>query len=273
MHPKADNTMKGILLPDIGKMKFQLTRYEPAEQLRAYIQHYWVVEWDLRGQEPYRQAVLSHPNVNIVFEAEHTRIHGIWDKTSTQLLEGQGSVFAIKFMPGGFYPFLKRPLSTLTRQSIDLVDIFGDESILLENDIVAAENVAAQVERSNRFFVTRLQEHPDKNVVLVNEMVAVLVAEPDILKVEQLAVRFDVSVRTLQRLFDRYVGISPKGVIQRYRLHEVAEQIEKGDIIDWLKLSLDMGYFDQAHFIKDFKAMLGKTPDEYMSTIEKARKG
>jgi AraC-like DNA-binding protein len=101
-------------------------------------------------------------------------------------------------------------------------------------------------------------------------MVATLIAEREILKVEHLASRFDMSKRTLQRLFNRYVGVNPKGVIQRYRLHEVAEKIEQGDVIDWLKLSLDMGYYDQAHFIKDFKTMLGRSPEEYARAIEDA---
>ncbi|WP_239618138.1 helix-turn-helix transcriptional regulator [Cohnella mopanensis] len=266
MNPIADHSTKGILRADAGKQKFKLSRYEPAQELRTYIQHYWVVEWDLRGMEPYRQTVLSHPNVNLVFEPENTRIYGIWEKTSTQILEGQGSVFAIKFNPGGFYPFWQKPLSTLTRQSIALSDLFGEEAAPLEADILAAGDAASQVERMDRFLLARLPDE-DGNVELVNRMVATLVADRDILKVEQLAERYDVSVRTLQRLFDRYVGVSPKGVIQRFRLHEVAEKIEKGETVDWPALSEEMGYFDQAHFIKDFKAYLGKTPDEYMRTI------
>ncbi|QJD86133.1 helix-turn-helix transcriptional regulator [Cohnella herbarum] len=271
MDPVADHSTKGILHADAGRLKYKLSRYEPADALRIYIQHYWAVEWDLRGQEPYRQTVLSHPNVNLVFEPERTRIYGIWEKTSTQLLEGQGSVFAVKFNPGGFYPFWRQPLSALTRRSIALSDVFGAEAGLLEADILAAAgDAAAQVERINRFFLARLPDE-DENVELVNGIVAALVTDLDILKVEQLADRFDLSVRTLQRLFDRYVGVNPKGVIQRFRLHEAAERIEQGEAVDWPKLSLDMGYFDQAHFIKDFKAYLGKTPDEYMRSIPSAK--
>jgi AraC-like DNA-binding protein len=266
MNPTTDHSTKGILHADAGKRKYNLSRYEPAEELRIYIQHYWAVEWDLRGQEPYLQTVLSHPNVNLVFEPERTRIYGIWEKTSTQLLEGRGSVFAVKFNPGGFYPFWRKPLSLLTRQTIALPDVFGEEAAALEADMLSMTAASSQVERINRFFLERLPFR-DENVDLVNGIVAALVADRSILKVEQLADRFDVSVRTLQRLFDRYVGVNPKGVIQRFRLHETAEKIEQGEVVDWAKLSLDMGYFDQAHFIKDFKSYLGKTPDEYMRSI------
>jgi AraC-like DNA-binding protein len=269
MDPKADYSTKGILQADAGKQKFKLSRYEPAEELRPYIQHYWVTEWDLRGLEPYRQVILSHPNVNLIFEPGNTRIYGVTEKTSSYLLQGQGSVFAVKFNSGGFYPYWKEPVSELTGRSIVLTDAFGEDGRLLEEDILGMSDVASQVERINRFFSTRLPELDD-NVPLINEMVATLIAEREILKVEHLASRFDMSKRTLQRLFNRYVGVNPKGVIQRYRLHEVAEKIEQGDVIDWLKLSLDMGYYDQAHFIKDFKTMLGRSPEEYARAIEDA---
>jgi len=266
MNPKADDSTKGILQADAGKMKYKLSRYEPAPELRMLIQHYWMAEWDLRGQEPYVQAVLSHPNVNLVFEPDHTRIYGIWEKISSQLLQGQGSAFAVKFNPGGFYPFWKQPLSKLTSQAIELSDIFGEAGSLLEGDILRSRSVAEQVERIDRFFIDRLPEQ-DENVELLNEMVATLIRDREILKVEQLASRFSMSMRTLQRLFDRYVGVSPKGVIQRYRMHEVAEKIESGEARDWLELSLDMGYYDQAHFIKDFKTIMGQSPEEYLRTI------
>lgn len=154
MDPIADHSTKGILRADAGKRKFKLSRYEPAEELSPYIQHYWVVEWDLRGQEPYRQTVLSHPNVNLVFEPGLTRIYGIWEKTSTQILEGQGSVFAVKFNPGGFYPFWLKPLSSLTRQTIVLSDVFGEEANVLETAILSASDVEEQVGRINRFFLS-----------------------------------------------------------------------------------------------------------------------
>ncbi|TVX96868.1 DUF6597 domain-containing transcriptional factor [Cohnella terricola] len=270
MDPIDDRSTKGILQADAGKGKFKLSRYKPADELQSYIQHYWTVEWDLRGLQPYRQTVLSHPNVNLVFEPGRTRIYGIWEKTSSQLMEGLGSVFAVKFNPGGFYPFWRQPLSKLTRLSADMADIFGAEARALEHDILAAAGEPGdQVDRIDRFFLERLPE-PDRNVELVNEMVSVLVEDRDMLQVEQLAERFGVGVRTLQRLFDRYVGVSPKGVIQRFRMHEVAEKLDKDEAVDWTKLSQDMGYYDQAHFIKDFKTVLGKTPDEYTKAIGKS---
>ncbi|MFC5402558.1 DUF6597 domain-containing transcriptional factor [Cohnella soli] len=262
MQPIEDRSTKGILRAQAGDGLFRLSRYEAAEPLRSYVQHYWTVEWDLRSREPYTQKVLSHPNVNFVLEKGKTRIYGIWDKTAVQVLEGVGRVFGVKFNPGGFHPFWGQPLSTLTERSIGAEDVFGAAVLELEKEVLSADDLSEQVGRMDRFLLDRLPE-ADANVELVNRIVAKMAEERDIVKVDQLSDRFALGARTLQRLFDRYVGVSPKGVIQRFRMHEVAERIEKDKEIDWADLSAEMGYYDQAHLIRDFKALLGKTPEEY----------
>jgi AraC-like DNA-binding protein len=60
-------------------------------------------------------------------------------------------------------------------------------------------------------------------------------------------------------------------VIKRYRLQEAADQVADSEVVDWAKLALDLGYFDQAHFIKDFKTIVGRTPAEYASIAVRRR--
>jgi AraC-like DNA-binding protein len=78
--------------------------------------------------------------------------------------------------------------------------------------------------------------------------------------------RYGLGVRALQRLFREYVGVTPKWVIQRYRLFEAAERLSAGDA-DGAVLAHALGYFDQAHFIRDFKAMVGKPPLAFARTL------
>jgi AraC-like DNA-binding protein len=76
-----------------------------------------------------------------------------------------------------------------------------------------------------------------------------------------------MSVRSLQRLFSQYVGVSPKWVIRRYRLHELLERMHSGEQPDWAQLAAELGYFDQAHLSNDFKAITGYTPTEYRGRL------
>ena len=112
-------------------------------------------------------------------------------------------------------------------------------------------------------FLLRLSPGEDDNCVLANDIVDTIHRERTITKVDQVVERFQINKRGLQRLFSQYVGVSPKWVIQRYRLHEATELAAAGEMVDWAKLAVELGYYDQAHLIKDFKAMVGLTPADY----------
>ena len=249
----------GILNPKAAGIKFELTRHAPSTDLAFFVSRYWVIHWDLA--EPYVQETLSYPCVNLVFERGNTRVWGIDSGRFARRLEGKGQVFGVKFRPGAFYPFLKTPISALTDRSISFFEVFGIDADPLETAMLTLDD-AAMIERVEDFLRERLPEH-DPNVILVNEIVDCITADRKITKVDDIAATFGINKRSLQRLFSQYVGVSPKWVIQRCRLQEAAEQLASGEATDSAKLALDLGYFDQAHFIKDFKAVIGKSPAEY----------
>ena len=89
---------------------------------------------------------------------------------------------------------------------------------------------------------------------------------------EDLVDRYGMNKRTLQRLFAKYVGVSPKWVIQRYRLHEAAEQLAAGPSVSQSALALDLGYSDQAHFVRDFKTVVGTSPAAYARAARRAQR-
>src|SRR5258707_7508445 len=124
---------RGILNRKAGEKKFQLSRYPPAQDLSFFIERYWVVSWDLRGQEPYVQETLSYPCVHLVIEQGQSRVYGVETRKFARLLEGNGWVFGIKFKPGAFYPFIQSPVSRFTNVSISLEDIFGVAGNKLED--------------------------------------------------------------------------------------------------------------------------------------------
>ncbi|MFD0694026.1 DUF6597 domain-containing transcriptional factor [Paenibacillus sp. GCM10027628] len=259
---------KGILKAAAGMQKFSLMRYLPAPDLDPFIEHYWMVRWDLRGQPPYRQAILSYPNVNLAFEQENTSvftgIYGVPKTTYTRLLQDEGVVLGVKFRPGGFYPFWQQPVSLLTGEILGIGDVFGVDAKAIEEQMFAQEDGEHMARLAEQFLRERLPE-PDEQAELVNQIVQTAIENREITKVEDIVQLFGINKRTLQRLFSRYVGVSPKWVIQRFRLQEAAELMEKGGIPDWPKLSQDLGYYDQAHFIKSFKSMIGKSPEAYMN--------
>lgn len=103
----------------------------------------------------------------------------------------------------------------------------------------------------------------DPLVIHAGEIVDGIVHDRTLTSVEQLVRRWDIDKRRLQRLFSEYVGVGPKWVINRYRLHEAVERLAQGGAVDWAQLALDLGYFDQAHFIRDFRKLVGRPPAAY----------
>lgn len=252
--------------PKAAEKKFQLSRHLPAQDLSFFIERYWIVKWDLRGQEPYVQETLPYPCVNLVIEKDKTRVFGVEIGKFSRLLENKGQVFGVKFKPGAFYPFVKSPVSKFTGDSISFWDAFGVDSTALEEAILPLEDEGKMIELVENFIVQRLPEQ-DENVAVINQIVDHIIADRAITKVDDIVSQLNLTKRTLQRLFSQYVGVSPKWVIQRYRLHEAAEQLAECEVVDWTKMALNLGYFDLAHFIKDFKTIVGKTPAEYAKHI------
>ena len=237
-------------------------RFHPASDLATWVEHFWVVAWDFGDAGPQRVETLPHPSVHMIFEDGKGRISGIARARFTRMLVGRGGVFAVKFRPGGFYPFAGVPISSLSDKTVELAEVFGADGEKLDRAVVAEGTDDGRIAVIETFLRNR-RPAPDDNVTRLSEMVYAVARERGILKVEDLVQRYGVNKRTLQRLFAKYVGVSPKWVIQRYRLHEAAERLAADKEVGQAALAMSLGYTDQAHFVRDFKATVGTSPAAY----------
>jgi AraC-like DNA-binding protein len=185
-------------------------------------------------------------------------VHGVITGRGAKTIDGRGKAVAVKFRPGGFHPFLPVPAHTLTNTALRLRDAFGSDP---HAEVLAAGGDRAQIAVVERW-LRSLGPAPDPAVAEVAAIFRRILADPSITRVEQLAAHAGRSPRALQRLFREYVGVSPKWVLRRLRLQEAAERMRDG-AGDWAALALDLGYADQAHFINDFRRVVGRSPGEY----------
>jgi len=264
---------RGVLRSRPAAGRFHHARVAPPDVLQGVIQHFWIVRWDLRGQLPQQRETLPHPNVQLIVERGLTRVFGVHTARFTRVLEGEGCVFGVKFRPGGFHPFLRRPLSTLADTSLSLADAFGPDSERLEDHVLDCADDIGMIEVASRFLESR-PPPLDANVDLVAGIVERIEREHDMTTVDAVVAGAGIGKRALQRLFNEYVGVGPKWVINRFRLHEAIERLAAGQAVDWSRLALDLGYFDQAHFIRDFRGLVGRTPAAYArETAERSQRG
>jgi AraC-like DNA-binding protein len=243
------DSRRGILDPDAAERHFRLTRYAPSEDLAHLIDRHWVVAWNL--EQPFTQEVVTHPSFHMVFEPDADLIYGVVTQRFRRQLRRSGIVVATKFRPGAFHAFHPVSAHTLTDRTIPIADVFAPMAIAGDEQQRITAMEAGM--RAHGF-------EDDPRIGELRELFAAMLT--GITTVDELCAHAGYSKRTLQRLFREYVGVSPKWVLSRFRLHEAADRMADGEQ-DWPRLAAELGFFDQAHFIKAFKAVIGRSPADY----------
>lgn len=253
---------RGVLRPDEIGRAFSLTLRPAPADLADVIDRLWIVAWDLRDRAPYRSEVLTHPAVHLVFEPHGAFIYGVRRTRYVRTLSGEGYAVGTKFLPGGFAAFIDRPIEQLTDRVLGLHEVFGSECVQLAHPDHGLKDPRLTIEPMYDLLRNHRQPVTPAAQLVAAAVMQMRHAAPGT-RVSDIAALLSVSVRSLQRLFARYVGVSPKWVLQRYRLHDALEQLAGQARPDWSRLALDLGYFDHAHFIRDFRAVAGRSPTEY----------
>ena len=270
--------------------RVQFRRRTPAAALRPYVEHYWLIDWDLA--EPYATHVVPHPCVNLVFQRYADRpgfgeVAGVGLELFSKKLTGRGRVCGVQFRPGGFRPFApSRPATDWTGRRLPLEVLFETG----EGPAAAASPGGGSAEGEHRTAAAEAARavlgpdaEDDRVAALDTVLTSLLHTEPRLLEQTELAmglagrIRADrsirrvadfaraegMSVRALQRLFAGYVGVSPKWVLLRYRVHEALERAASDAEVDWPALAAELGYSDQAHLVRDVTATVGVPPTAY----------
>jgi AraC-like DNA-binding protein len=260
---------RGVLDPVEARRHFSLTLRRPAADLRPVIDRHWVVRWELEGRDPYAQEVLPHPCINLVFESGRSAIFGIPTSRFRRELTGSGVALGTRLRPGALSLLSDVEAWRLTDDVRPVGDLLGPAGEELQAEVLAERDVEEGVPAVESFLRRRMRPL-DSGALLVQEVIDGLLGAPHEATVAGLAAQHGVTPRTLQRLFRRYVGVGPKWVLQRYRMHEAAERMLVDPEIDLARLALDLGYADQAHFGNDFHARTGRTPAAYLAAVAAA---
>jgi AraC-like DNA-binding protein len=259
----------------VGPARFNHVKCPPSSALAAFVDHYWLTRWDRREQPPRNAASLLDPCVHLHVQDGRAKVMGLVRGTFRMRIEGVGCVVGVKFRPGGFYPFVKRPVADWTDRVVPAEDVFdqarGPGSTWardLSNAIAecrgdAAAHAAIITTHLDAFLGDQVPAR-DAAAEAVADLVALIATSAQLRRVGDLAKASGRSERTLHRLFARYIGASPAWVIRRHRLRAAAERLTARPPADVRALAWDLGYADQAHFIRDFRATIGVTPGAYV---------
>lgn len=264
---------KGILHPREQARYRTLLRLPAGPETGAYVEWYWSVRWDLQGSPPYYAEVLPYPCVNVTFERTSTRsgafVTGVCTTKYVRELAGCGETFGVRFRAGGFGAFTGQDVGVFRDRAVPLAEVMPEAGDLTGR--VLAESDDAARRRIVEEFLSARAVSAGPNYRLVLHIVETMADDAQLTRVDQVAERFGVPIRTLQRLFRRYIGAGPKWVLRRYRLQEGASLLARGRIDDLAALAAELGYFDQAHFTREFTAEVGMAPLEYAKSSLRSR--
>ncbi len=242
-------------------------RYEPAPRHTDWVRHYWVPVWDLPSGTTVTEHVLQYPSCLVVVSDTYARFYGVVTGRSTVELTGQGWAVGIMLQPGaGPSVFGRADLRHLADTHVDLA------SVRSMSPVVAATRQAISIDPTSadqhRLAISELEEHLDHLPTVsddarqVGALVAMVESDTDLLTVADLSERAGLSQRQLQRLVGRYLGLTPKWLIQRRRLHDASDRLKSGPVY-LADLAHDLGYTDQAHFTRDFRKVTGSSPGAF----------
>ena len=262
----------GVLRPDEVARHTDLRREHPvAPELAPYVERYWTVRWDRAGAPPYRAEVLSDPAVNLsVEEGSQPRfgvdlpaalVHGVVRRRFAVDLHGTGAVTAAKFRPGGFPAFAGTP--PVRDVVVRLTDELPLHTAALVRDVLAEDDDAARSAVLDAA-LRPLAREPAPGYLDLLAVLERMRADRALQRVDQVAADCGLPVRALQRLFTTYVGVGAKAVLARFRLQDAVASIHTGEVGQLAELAAELGWFDQAHFSRDFRAVVGVTPSSYV---------
>jgi AraC-like DNA-binding protein len=193
----------------------------------------------------------------VVFEAAAT-VSGPTSRRFTRTLRGAGEVLGVKFRPAMFSCVCERPASALADRVLPLASVLPSGPTWAAA-VERAPTLEAKL-RACEGALTPLVRPIDPLVCRLRDLTEAIEHDRSLVRVGELARRAGLHSRTLERAFRRYVGKSPKWVLRRYRLIDAAERLAGGDGATIAVIAQDVGYYDQAHFARDFRALVGVSP-------------
>ncbi|MEM8486897.1 MAG: AraC family transcriptional regulator [Bacteroidota bacterium] len=175
----------------------------------------------------------------------------------------QTELLAIQFKPGTAHPFLKSRLDALQDKVVPAGDVFGEGIYALRKQIKAAPEPVDKLETAAQWLLVQYDDGRQTNKA-VSDALAQIIANPVAPTLKEIMVQSAYSKKHFIDLFKKYVGLSPKALQRVLRFAEVMALVQDEKSIQWAQVSLDCGYYDQSHFIKDFLHFSGFNPQAFL---------
>jgi AraC-like DNA-binding protein len=250
----------------------------PSNELAPYIKRYWAIENTLDKGESCVQRIIptgltelllyftSRPKVltNNKYLSDNTALYGHQNDFYDMEIKGDLSVFSIVFQPQGLMQFFKFPLHEICNQNVPLKYIIGQAGRDLEEKMSETATFHQKVKIVETCLLNLLKTNlADFEFRRINHIAELIKRTCGNININQMASEACLCRKQFERIFAEHIGISPKQYLKIIRFQFALFQKQKNFNMSMLDLSYECGYYDQSHFINDFKSLSGLTPRQY----------
>ena len=255
--------------------------YRPAAPLSTFVDLFWYYAGHVR--EHSKERLLPTGTIELVINLHEDQVR-TYDPDDTSICHRfpgsvvvgphsryfvldtseQNDVIGIHFKPGGAFPFLAPPMDALRDSHVPLDAIWGGGVALLRERLLAAPTPQAKFAVLERTLLSRISHYPEPNPAVAHAL-RCLDAAPHLHTISRLTERIGLSPKRFIQLFTQQVGLTPKLYCRVQRFQRVLQTVQSQRQVDWADIAAGCGYYDQAHFIRDFRAFSGFNPSAYLS--------
>lgn len=256
-------------------MKHQII--EPQPNLASLVKCYWNLEIP-REELPGKSTIVPDGCIKMIFHYGDKYLHHnnegdtefvpdclvVGQLTQPYVVEptGDTATFFVCFHPNGFLPFATLPLKEIENKVISFEELYGSEGKRIGDAVLSASSTEERIKLMEEFLLNRLA---NTNAIdrIVQSTVETILSANGTCSVDLLSKQNNTNRRQLSRKFFSDIGLSPKQLSKTIRLQATLKALLTEDVSSLTSLAYDNEYYDQAHFIKEFKEFTGLTPKEF----------
>jgi AraC-like DNA-binding protein len=212
------------------------------------------------------QYIYDNESLKQIQACKHAWVSGVRTRAITIPSGRDSRMLIVAFKKGMGHPFYSMPMSELTDVVAGADLIFGHCFHKLRQQLLNAPSTEAMFLLVEKFLLKQAGDslHENTPAKCVEYAVSNIVDKPNILGFHELSSQIGYSQKHFIDLFKKRVGVTPKQYLKIMRFQKAILEIERGRSVPWSDVALESGYYDQAHFINDFRNFSGFTPNEYM---------
>lgn len=251
--------------------------FEPRTELADFVKCYWTLESE-KESTPTKNTIIPDGTMKLIFHYGDTYKHHpkngesiilpkcflIGQLTKPYVVEPLGITgsFVVRFQPNGFLPFTTIPIKEMENTAVPLEKLFGTEGIEIGQKILNANSTSERIALIETFLFDQLTHKKSIDKVVKSTIETILNTNGQF-SVNEFSKNNNINRRQLTRKFSSIIGLSPKQLSKTIRIQSTLKKLLSTEVSSLTDLAYENEYFDQAHFIKDFKEFTGLTPKEF----------